>query len=138
MNNTTLRDLATSEVATLAGLAPSTVRDWLASGCASTISRRAHGRRWHSPRDAAVVRLATELTRIGWAPHLAVVAVAEMLPAVEAGRRYLAMPPRPDGRVGMALDDPPADLRGAGWLVLPAGEMLAEVYRRAAKLRGAA
>lgn len=55
-----------TEAADIAGLHQSTLRDWMAGFGKLFVSERRAGRRWFSPEDILILRLANELVRGGF------------------------------------------------------------------------
>lgn len=59
-------EFAQAETAYFAGLHPSTLRDWIAGYGKLFVSERRAGRRWFSPEDILVLKIANELVKGGF------------------------------------------------------------------------
>lgn len=134
----TSRDFTVAEAAHLAGLHRATL-DWQvhrAKAVDVLFSEKRKHRRWFSPKDICVLRLAHELERAG----------KDWLTAVAMAFEHLGQPPPPDsllvvpalstsarsGRVVTGLADL---IPAASFVVLPIGRIVEEVVRKCDELK---
>lgn len=127
-----------AEAAKLSGIHPQTLDVIIHRNrpIAVLFSSKVKGRRWFSPRDITVLRLAYELERAG----------RNWLTAIAQAYEHLAQPPPPgalliiqtmsisarSGRVLMGLPDP---IPSESFAVLPIGRIAAEIIERCEQLK---
>lgn len=134
----TAREFAVAEAASVAGIhrAHLDVIISRASGADVLFSEKRKHRRWFSPKDITVLRLAHELERAG----------RNWLTAIAQAFEHLGQPPPPDAvliiptmsisaRSGRVLTGLPKPLPSESFAVLPIGRIAAEIIAACEQLK---
>ncbi|MBL6431890.1 MAG: MerR family transcriptional regulator [Alphaproteobacteria bacterium] len=126
----TSRDYSVAEAAQLAGLHRATLDWWVhrAKPLEVLFSERRKSRRWFSPKDIAVLRIAHELGRAGRLWNTAIAQAFERLEHPPPADALLVVPvmsvSHTAGRVLASLPDP---LRDESFIVIPIGRIVGEI-----------
>ncbi|MDX1015347.1 MerR family transcriptional regulator [Sinorhizobium medicae] len=135
------RAYSVGEAATLAGLRRSTLDMWCIRQPVELFSEKRGHRRWFSPRDIAVLRLAHELERAGMV----------LLTAIACSYEHMKEPPATDAifvipagklspRSGRFIPDRdvPRLVVNKSLILIPAGQLVAGIIAACAELRSRA